>query len=113
MAITIPNTFVDATIAQASEVNGNFTAVKNFVDALQAGTGFTAGAIPASALATDSVTAIKIVDGVVSAAKLASDSVTAIKILNGVVSYAKLDSTDVPNGLAITDQIVLGSQIFS
>jgi len=93
MAITIPNTFVDASIAQASEVNGNFTAVKNFVDALQAGTGFTAGAIPAAALATNSITAIKITDG--------------------VVSYAKLDSADVPNGLAVTDQIVLGSQIFS
>ena len=93
MAITIQNTFVDASIAQASEVNGNFDAVKNFVDSLQAGTGFTAGAIPAAALA--------------------SDSVTAIKILNGVVSYAKLDSADVPNGLAVTDQIVLGSQIFS
>ena len=92
MAITIPNTFVDASIAQASEVNGNFTAVKNFVDALQAGTGFTAGAIPATALA--------------------SDSVTAIKILNGVVSYAKLD-TDVSTNLSVNDQIVLGSQIFS
>jgi hypothetical protein len=92
MAITIPNTFVDASIAQASEVNGNFTAVKNFVDALQAGTGFTAGAIPAAALA--------------------SDSVTAIKILNGVVSYAKLD-VDVSTNLSVNDQIVLGSQIFS
>ena len=92
MAITIPNTFVDASIAQASEVNGNFTAVKNFVDALQAGTGFTAGAIPAAALA--------------------SDSVTAIKILNGVVSYAKLDA-DVSTNLSVNDQIVLGSQIFS
>jgi hypothetical protein len=92
MAITIPNTFVDASIAQASEVNGNFDAVKNFVDSLQAGTGFTAGAIPAAALA--------------------SDSVTAIKILNGVVSYAKLDA-DVSTNLSVNDQIVLGSQIFS
>ena len=92
MALTIPNTFVDATIAEAAEVNGNFTAVKNFVDALQAGTGFTVGAIPAAALATDSV--------------------TAIKILDGVVSYAKLDSADVPHGLASHDQVVLGGQIF-
>jgi len=92
MAITITNTFVDAAIAQASQVNANFTDVKNFVDALQAGTGFTAGAIPAAALATNSVTAIKITDG--------------------VVSYAKLDSADVPSGLAVTDQIVLGGQIF-
>ena len=92
MALTIPNTFVDATIAEAAEVNGNFTAVKNFVDALQAGTGFTAGAIPAAALATDSV--------------------TAIKILDGVVSYVKL-AGDVVSGLSSTDQIVLGTSIFS
>ena len=91
MALTIPNTFVDATIAEAAEVNGNFTAVKNFVDALQAGTGFTVGAIPAAALATDSV--------------------TAIKILDGVVSYVKL-AGDVPSGLSSDDQIVLGGQIF-
>jgi len=91
MALTIPNTFVDATIAEAAEVNGNFTAVKNFVDALQAGTGFTAGAIPAAALATDSVTAIKILDGVVSFVKLAGD---------------------VSSGLSSTDQVVLGGQIF-
>ena len=92
MALTIPNAFVDATIAEAAEVNGNFTAVKNFVDALQAGTGFTVGAIPAAVLATDSVTAIKIVDG--------------------VVSYAKLGG-DVVNGLSSADQIILGGQIFS
>ena len=92
MAITITNTFVDAAIAQASQVNTNFTDVKNFVDALQAGTGFTPGAIPTAALATNAITAIKITDG--------------------VVSYAKLDSSDVPNNLAATDQIVLGGQIF-
>jgi len=92
MALTIPNTFVDATIAQASTVNANFTAVKTFVDALQAGTGFNAAVIPASALATDSVTAVKITDG--------------------VVSYVKLNSTDVPHGLASHDQVVLGGQIF-
>ena len=91
MALTIPNTFVDATIAEASEANGNFTAVKNFVDALQAGTNFNTGAILAATLATDSV--------------------TAIKILDGVVSYAKL-SGDVASGLASADQIVLGGQIF-
>ena len=91
MALTIPNTFVDATIAEASEANGNFTAVKNFVDALQAGTNFDAGAIVAATLATDSV--------------------TAIKILDGVVSYAKL-SGDVASSLSFTDQIILGGQIF-
>ena len=60
MALTIPNTFVDATIAEASEANGNFTAVKNFVDALQAGTNFTAGAIQTAAIADGSITSIKL-----------------------------------------------------
>ena len=60
MALTIPNTFVDATIAEASEANGNFTAVKNFVDALQAGTNFTAGAIQTAAIADGAITSVKL-----------------------------------------------------
>ena len=63
MALTIPNTFVDATIAEAAEVNGNFTAVKNFVDALQAGTNITAGAIQTAAIADGAITAIKLAGG--------------------------------------------------
>lgn len=63
MAITIPNTFVDATIAEAAEVNANFTAVKNFVDALQAGTNITAGAIQTAAIADGAITAIKLAGG--------------------------------------------------
>lgn len=60
MAITIPHTFTDATIAEAAEVNGNFTAVKNFVDALQAGTNITAGAIQTASIADGSITSIKL-----------------------------------------------------
>jgi|TARA_R110000868_G_scaffold41057_2_gene140742 hypothetical protein len=60
MALTIPNAFVDATISEAAEVNGNFTAVKNFVDALQAGTNITAGAIQTAAIADGAITSIKL-----------------------------------------------------
>ena len=60
MALTIPNTFVDAVIAEAAEVNGNFTAVKNFVDALQAGTNFTAQAIQTAAIADGAITSVKL-----------------------------------------------------
>ena len=60
MAITITHTFVDATIAEAAEVNANFTDVKNFVDALQAGTNITAGAIQTAAIADGSITSIKL-----------------------------------------------------
>jgi hypothetical protein len=45
MALTVPYSFTNATIAEAGEVNSNNTAIKNFVDALQAGTNITAGAI--------------------------------------------------------------------
>ena len=74
MALTIPNTFVDATIAEASEANGNFTAVKNFVDALQAGTNFTAGAIQTAAIADGAITLGKVAAGVIAA----SDSDQAV-----------------------------------
>jgi hypothetical protein len=44
------------TIAEAGEVNSNFTAVKTFVDALQDGTGFDAGAIGETDIANGAVT---------------------------------------------------------
>lgn len=60
MALTITYTFVVDTPAEAAKVNANFTAVKNFVDALQAGTNFAAGAIGTAALADGSVTSAKL-----------------------------------------------------
>jgi hypothetical protein len=51
MALTIPYSFTNATIAEAGEVNSNNTAIKNFVDALQAGTNITAGAITTASIA--------------------------------------------------------------
>jgi N-formylglutamate amidohydrolase len=67
MALTVPYSFTNGTIAEAGEVNSNFTAVKAFVDALQDGTGFDAGAIGETDIA----------NGAVTAAKLADDAVTA------------------------------------
>ena len=63
MAITIPHSFSDNTIAEASEVVANFTAVENFVNALQAGTNITAGAIQTAAIADGAITAIKLAGG--------------------------------------------------
>jgi len=99
MAITIPNTFVDATIAQASQVNANFTAVKTFVDALQAGTNITAGAIQTAAIADNAITSVKITAGAVGTTAIADGSVTTAKL----ATPASGDS----------DQIVLGVQVFS
>jgi hypothetical protein len=63
MAITIPHSFSDNTIAEASEVVANFTAVENFVNALQAGTNITAGAIQTAAIADGAITSIKLAGG--------------------------------------------------
>jgi hypothetical protein len=60
MAITIPHSFSDNTIAEAAEVVANFTAVENFVNALQAGTNITAGAIQTAAIADGAITSIKL-----------------------------------------------------
>lgn len=92
MAITIPHSFTNGTIAEASEVNANFDAVENYVNGLSDGTNIDSSAIIA--------------------AKLASNAVTTTKIADGSVTYAKLDSTDVLPSLNSNDQIVLGGQIF-
>jgi hypothetical protein len=41
--LTIPYSFVNGTTAVAAEVNGNFSAVKSFCEALAAGTNIDAG----------------------------------------------------------------------
>jgi hypothetical protein len=92
MAITIPHAFVSGTIAEASEMNSNFTAVSLYVNGLSDGTNIDSSAI--------------------TNAKLATNSVTTLKIADGSVTYAKLDSTEVPHNLASNDQIVLASQVF-
>lgn len=84
MAITIPHTFVNGAIAEAAEVNANFTSVKLFVDGLQDGTNIASGAIGTSAIADGAITSLKL------------DSSVAASLATG-------DSANV----------VLGSQIFS
>lgn len=67
MALTITYTFVVDTPAEAAKVNANFAAVKNFVNALQDGSGIAAGAI----------TTVKLADGSVTSAKLAASAATS------------------------------------
>lgn len=92
MAITIPHSFVSGTIAEASEMNANMTAISLYVNGLSDGT--------------------NIDSSVITNAKLATNAVSTLKIADGAVTYAKLDSTDVPNTLAANDQIVLAGQVF-
>ena len=56
MPLTAPIVFTTGNIAIAADVNTNFSTNKTFVDALQAGTNFTAGAITAASLANTAVT---------------------------------------------------------
>lgn len=56
--LSVPNTFVNATPAVATEVNANFNAVKTFVEALAAGTNLDDGSITYSKLAAATVTAL-------------------------------------------------------
>jgi hypothetical protein len=80
MAITIPHSFTNGTIAEASEVNANTNAIANYVNGLYDGTNIDSSAITAAKLAINAVTTTKIADGSITEAKfetnlLQSDSV--------------------------------------
>ena len=106
MPLTVPYSFTNATIAEAGEVNSNNTAIKTFVDALQAGTNITAGAITTASIANDAVTADKLADTAVTPGSYTTASITvdAQGRLTAASSGASLDASD--------DQLVLSMQVF-
>jgi len=87
MAISIPHSFTNGTIAEASEVNANFDAVGLYVDGLSDGTNIDSSAI--------------------TAAKLAINAVTTTKVADGAVTYEKLEV-----GIESNDQMILSGQVF-
>jgi hypothetical protein len=101
MALTIPHSFTNSTVAEAAEVNSNFSAVKIFVDALQDGSGISSSAIIESKIATSAV----------SSDKIASNSITEVKIADNAVTQAKLADRAV--GSAELKEISLNAQVAS
>ena len=91
MAITIPHSFTSGAIAEATEMNANFNAVKAYVDDISDGTNIDSAAI--------------------TNAKLATNAVTTLKIADASVTYAKFDSA-VITSIAENDQTILASQVF-
>ena len=96
MPLTAPIIFTTGNIAIAADVNTNFSTLKTFVDALQAGTNITAGAITAASLANTAVTPGSYTS--------ASITVDAQGRLTAASSGASLDVSD--------DQLVLSMQVF-
>ena len=96
MPLTAPIIFTTGNIAIAADVNTNFSTLKTFVDALQAGTNITAGAITAASLANTAVT-----PGSYTAASITVD---AQGRLTAASSGASLDVSG--------DQLVLSMQVF-
>lgn len=102
MPLAITYTFSDGTTIVAGQANTNFTDVKTFVDALQAGTGFTALAIGSASIAA----------GAITATKLAATAVTAGTYTAPVLTVdAQGRLTASANGYE-SDQVIISGQVF-
>lgn len=100
MAITIPYSFTDGQTIVAAQHNSNFNAVASFVDALQAGTNFNAGAVGTTTIADDAVTGAKIAANAVDVAELASAVANALNPTGVIQAYV---GTVAPAGWLVCD----------
>jgi hypothetical protein len=106
MALTIPHSFTNSTVAEAAEVNSNFSAVKIFVDAIQDGSGISSSAIVESKIATSAVSSDKIASNSITEVKIADNAVTQAKLADRVVGSAELDNLTL-NAVVDTYTLVL------
>jgi hypothetical protein len=125
MALTLPHSFSNNTVAEAAEVNANFNAVKLFTDALQDGSGIDNLVITNSKIATSAVTEVKLAASAVTESKLADRSVGSTKLTGAgivpvtagtytflvsdahkVVTFANACTVTIPaGGFVVGDQI--------
>lgn len=109
--LTIPNTFIDATTAEAAEVNANFSAVKSFIDTeviqRDGSVAFTALVSGPSTdpTASNHLARKQYVDTQVATRALTSHSHSGSDITSGTVAAARLPAISSLSGTATTGQI--------
>lgn len=107
MALTIPHSFTNSTVAEAAEVNSNFSAVKIFVDAIQDGSGISSSAIVESKIATSAVSSDKIASNSITEVKIADNAVTQAKLADRAVGSAELDNLTLNAQVGTTYSLIL------